>query len=478
MATSKGPITGHGYGALKGKLFQSIPRAAAGKFFLVQTFYKTNEGYNRVYYAYTSSVDFYIYYYKLKEREYHEVILGERSQKPRFDIDLESNKVPNGFKLETFGHLVRDTLIESILEVLIDLGTPLKSLDQLIICSSHSKAKYSCHIIISGMMHYNNEEAREFFNLVTRKSEQIKENDKAHLSLESVIAMGILDNQIYKSIQCFRMIGSGKRDSNGNLVRTKNYQRYVEYKGVLITFPEIITAKDEMNLFRRASITDTTGCTYIPVIVPKKKEISNKIILPDGAEADIMPMVNFFDKDIFEVLDTNGSFIALKRLRPSYCVICNRTHDNTGPFVMVRDDGSVYFYCRRAPKGNNNRKIGNIDGVTNRQSDSPTFSDSEESPPGSPVGTPVNINPYAELIAHTGSLDYIHQSVGLAKDYVVERCNRDTLYKVNASSKERKVHKQKMGNEHYSLSFNSFNGGSKVQGNTHGFSNFSSAFSK
>ena len=42
----------------------------------------------------------------------------------------------------------------------------------------------------------------------------------------------------------------------------------------------------------------------------------------------------------------------LKRTRPSRCKICCRIHENENPYLLVvGDEKSVYFHCRRAPEG-------------------------------------------------------------------------------------------------------------------------------
>lgn len=497
MATSKGPISGRWYPTLKEGLFKAIPRAEAGKLFIVQSFKKNKDGeYKRVYAAFVSSVDFYIFYYKLKEREHHEVIMGEVPQKPRIDIDLEIKNVPIEYKLNEYGDMIRDTVIESMLEVLSDLKTPLESLDNLVICTSHSKVKYSCHIILAGMMHYSCEEAREFFNMIVRKSAEL-----GTLNLESVVNVGILDPGIYKSLQNFRLIGSGKRNGSGEIERIKTYQYRVVYKGSEITFPEVKTAIEEMKLFRKASITDTTACKHIPVIVPLKEKIRDNVILPDGAEVDIFAMVDFFDPGAFEIADAEGSLVALRRIRSSKCVICTqnnqefcakyggvpevRIHDNISPFVIVKENGDVLFFCRRSPKGKNFRNIGNIKGVQVTTPNKDTSLSHSSSPPGSPAGTPVDVNkfdipPRAEPAE---SLDYIHNMSSLATEYSQKRRERDFAFDAREQERRSAAPVYKQGNEYHKLSFGGFSGkGSDVRPRTStaqsnvGFSSFGLAF--
>lgn len=356
MASSKGPITGRWYSTLKEGLFKAIPRAEASNYFIVQSYYRARNGdYKRTFAAFRSSVDFYIYYRTCADKEHHEVILN--LQKPRFDIDLESSKLPSGYEsLEEYGNIIRNSIIITVSEVLRDLGVPLADFSSFVICSSHGLNKYSTHIILADYMHTNCNEAKEFFRLIVEKSKTIS----GVIDLEEPLKNGILDGNIYKSIQSFRLIGSGKRDEFGVIVRHKSYVRSISIYNTILEFEKIENAKDELRLFRRAAITDVVNCKHIPIVLPIKEEFQSNILLPDGIEVNIMSFVDLLDPDTFEVGEVKGSLITLIRKKRSYCTICNREHDRANPYVIVVTNGDIRFYCRQKHDKDNWRQIGNI----------------------------------------------------------------------------------------------------------------------
>jgi hypothetical protein len=421
MAVSKGPITGRWYSSLKDDLYQAVPRAKNGECFVVQSFHRLkNDEYIRKYEAFVSSVDFYIYYRGCTEKEHHEVITG--GQKPRFDVDLDRERLPSGYEtLEQYGDLIRNSIIISILEVLRDCNVPITSMESFIICTSHGPNKYSLHLILSNYMHRNHEEAKEFFRLITEKSKHIE----GIMDMSEVVSNGVLDGQIYKSTQNFRIIGSGKRREDGVIVRYKSYVPYIELNGARMDFPKISTAKEELRLFRRASITDVEGCILIPIVLPLKEEFTSKVILPDGVEVDVLEYVDAFDPDSFDVGEVKGSLITLLRKRPSYCVICGREHTSTHPFLTITKYGEVRFYCRRKTD-DNWRLIGNITGVKIlSNSNSPSGSqettyDPEEDDPHGEEHTPIPAIPRLESHSRINTSEEfacIHNDNGLADIY-------------------------------------------------------------
>jgi len=76
----------------------------------------------------------------------------------------------------------------------------------------------------------------------------------------------------------------------------------------------------------------------------------------------------------FIVRDVKGSIISLKRLKPSFCKICERVHEHENPYLLVIDD-NVYFYCRRntdknLPLGKININLGGVDEFLEEKTDS------------------------------------------------------------------------------------------------------------
>lgn len=413
-AVSQGPIGGRWpYNIVESKkdsLFSYIKRSHAVDYFLV---YRIDYNGKRRYAAFSSAVDFFVFYSALHGvKEYHEVILGECSQKARFDIDLTLDKLPNmGLNLKEFGDFVRQTLIDAIGKCLIEEYSITMNISKDIrICTSHSSdlsatyddgakvrnakvddmnpeekkewelnnVKYSCHIIMPNHYHYNQAEAREFHNKVIKKGGAF---------LRSVEQQGIIDGMIHGSLKSFRIIGSSK---GGN--RVKSYVSTIGHHDESIRFPRCKTDLDQLRLFTSTAITCISGADHnavrISVVLPEAKIFKATIEIPHGSMEELEKLI---DMDTYEVLEVKGTLIPLRRKQPSFCDKCNRMHETEHPYLTVDKSGNVKFFCRRTPGSVN---IGCI--AVKPISDSPPkespplLNDSpyKKSSPGSPVGTP------------------------------------------------------------------------------------------
>lgn len=351
MATSQGVIGGW-HNTLNDGVYSSMSKAEASRHFLVQTF--NQYGY-RIFGAFRSSVDFYLYYRLLDIKEHHEVILGTSAQKPRFDIDLEEVKLPKGEVLFELGNRIRDAIIVACAKVLYKykvIDHPNSILEKLSLYTSSTPSKYSLHIILDKYQHYNYKEALEFFKLVVAQSQHDGIYD-----LTVAVRLTILDPGIYKSSQNFRMLGSGKRVEKEvgkkmipTIVRPKMYLTTIDIGGITHNFPQP-KAGDEvdiMRLFRRSLITDVTTCVHIPIVVPIKPPITIHLDMPDGYEDAVMDAVNRVEPNTYTIRKSEGSLIDLQRDHPSTCCICRRQHEKISPYVTINRWGDILFHCRRA----------------------------------------------------------------------------------------------------------------------------------
>ena len=102
-------------------------------------------------------VELYKYIERLPERcrIFHEVPLEFSPQKPRFDIDICENDLPEGTEdnLFDFGEKLRETLLQRISETLLEDGIVINPEENFLIYNTHRKGKYSSHVIIYGYYH-------------------------------------------------------------------------------------------------------------------------------------------------------------------------------------------------------------------------------------------------------------------------------------------------------------------------------------
>ena len=345
------PLTGKWYPRLKPNetsrysLFNYIHRQQASHYFLV---YSMDDGYKdkvRNYAAFRSSTEFYHYYITVEDPEIHEIILGEMTQKCRFDIDLTPDKAPEGISLIDFGDQIRELILDSMAEVLKTYNVELDIAKNIVYCTSHSKTKYSAHLILADYYHNNYQEALTFFDQIINSNE----------ILQHAVKDGIIDRSIFSTNHSMRLLGSYKDG-----VRQKKLVDDIIHHSEIIEFIHPTGPYSELMKFRRSCITDTIGCKYLNVIVPikPKANISN-VMLPAGYEDKLIELlVKYEGAENYDIVGiTDGGLVDLRRKHSSYCKICRRIHENIDPFLRVSPGGLVSYYCRQSSVvGDPNRK--------------------------------------------------------------------------------------------------------------------------
>ena len=186
-------------GKVKRGLFSDTPRhtltnalivawsyhdVSSGKVFLLFSHFK-------------SYLEYGIYQLKLPphERCFYEIILGESTQKPHFDIDIKSS---TGSIID--GESIKDNLIDGIVKVLSDKGININIATDILIYTSHNEKKQSYHIVVNNYCHANNIEARAFYDAVMDHVDPI------------YTEAGWIDKAVYSPTQQFRIVGSQKSD--------------------------------------------------------------------------------------------------------------------------------------------------------------------------------------------------------------------------------------------------------------------------
>lgn len=291
--------------------------------------------------SFKSYLEYAIYQLKLQphERCFYEIILGENSQKPHFDIDIDN--------MEKNGDQIRDNLIDSIIKVLKDKGIDIDINKDVLIYTSHGNAKQSYHVVINNYCHTNNVEARAFYD-----------NVMDHVNPEYV---QWIDKAVYNPLQQLRTLGSRKIGTN----RCKIFLKKWSYHGsdIEYQYPEDPDGPEhEMVMQLEASIVSFTGnCKFLPAFEPRIHKNttyieSDDIDIKDAKDALSLVAAAGKIKTTdprfpYKFLGINGPIVMLKRTKPSNCRICNRIHENENPYLLVvGEEKSVYFHCRRAPE--------------------------------------------------------------------------------------------------------------------------------
>lgn len=248
-------------------------------------------------------------------RHFYEVV-SRRKQKPHFDIDLKVAKYPD---VNPVTLLIE--LVDAIKKVIKEEGIVL-SKENILIYDSSDSHKYSYHVIVNGYCHADHVQASAFYSRVM-------------VQLGNKYPDDIIDFNVYKVTQQFRILGSSKQGS----ARIKRYKPLSSY-----------TPDDEL---KASLISWTYGCTDLPNFrktILSQSERSDVQLTDNNVKSYINMMKNKFRLKNgiipFQLRQIKDGLIILKRVQPTYCKVCQRVHDKENPFMYV-SKGQLIFHCRR-----------------------------------------------------------------------------------------------------------------------------------
>ena len=338
------------------------------------------------------------------KRNAYEVILGSHPQKPHFELDIEEIDQPR-----EFGDRLRSALIMCIMQVFSEVGIILDLSHHFLIYTSHSWEKcnpngsrqernlnieppgpgdkYSCHIIIDGFYHQNNEEAKALYFMVKRLIP-----DRCRilgLSITDAQLTKMMDPAFYNPKQQVRMLGQQKSDPDEKKRgRIKVFNPRFEYNSSLIVYawegtpadfdrtlhsnvqlPERGTGKifnhslnlptpAELMQFRRSLITNVMDCQPLPPFVNPmtKLDTFNGSALMDTTVVNIneedrreieMILRQALPDHYFKLSKKKGNTILLRREDAGWCPLCLRVHEAIDAYLRLKWDGTITFRCFR-----------------------------------------------------------------------------------------------------------------------------------
>jgi len=309
-----------------------------------------------LYCLFSNLAQYYDYYLNLNEenRTMFEIIIGNKLQKPKFDIDINLNEINiNPDQWENLGQNVLSFFIQSLL-----ISMPNLDLSKdVIVCTSHNlnrndpKPKLSYHIILPFYHHINNIQSKAFY-------------DKVLLNIPNDYKQYI-DHSVYKSVQQFRLLGNKKPNTN----RIKIFNKTWIYGNQTITYEYPEAYKNIIEKTNDELIVQFLLST-ISFILPESKLMENFEIKVNGTvqtkfKGDVRVdkvydlLINYFtqinnkrlthiDQLPFRIEGNKDNMILLRRTRPSLCLLCNRVHEHQNPYLIVHGiNGGVYYNCRR-----------------------------------------------------------------------------------------------------------------------------------
>lgn len=315
----------------------------------------------RLFTAFKDYLEFYTYSNKFVEdgRFFHEVVLSEADQKPRFDIDVKDVD-----DVKATSQACVDELITCIVDEMKEIGLTISIEHDILVFNSSDAKKGSFHIIVDNYKHPNHVEARTLAHRIINRMKDYK---------------GYVDDQIYSSKHNLRIVGSYKQGS----VRQKRWMPSFTYLGQTITHKwttDIANENLDLAVLEHSLVTAAAGCKLLPLLNVEVKPVIKQSDLPDDVVDKALDI--FFEKQgerkSLKMAEIVGHMIILRRQATYKCLKCNVGHESENPFLTVSSKGGVYFNCRRRPGGVHIGWIlGGIDDVVPSNVDQPVKSDGE-----------------------------------------------------------------------------------------------------
>ena len=290
-----------------------------------------------------SYVEFYEYYLKFfpKDRCFYEIV--NFYQKPHFDIDIKCKKLIELYLFDrpnvTYEECkqISDYLVETLIKSckILFLPNELSLNKDILIYTSHDEYKLSYHIIIDHWSHFDNIEAKAFFDKVSKMTQCFLNGKYCEF----------LDERVYSENQAFRLVGSHKVDNN----RVKTFQPSFMYQGKMITheFDHVEEKLIKLHQFSRSLITYTSGCQLLQSFkVDKVYKMVEQYDLCESDVNEISVLLADKFKNQFIMRQVKKNQIELSKRSPYYCQLCQRVHQHENPRIVVYY-GCVYWQCRR-----------------------------------------------------------------------------------------------------------------------------------
>lgn len=259
------------------------------------------------------------------ERCFYEIILGGGKQKPYFDIDMKNESGVDGEK-------VIENLVKAI-AVVLEPKMGLSFEENILIFTSHGPKKWSYHVVLDCICFKDNQTNKGFKNKVVAEMKEYSEH---------------VDSSVYSSKQQFRILGSRKFGSERVKIPKLNFTISGE------TYISKMNGMSELEILKSSLVTYTDDTVLLPFSYRNKFVFAPKIGEIDFDEGDAYFVAmdfleNCCESNIgaFEFSSRDENKIAFKRLKPSFCPLCDRVHDNQNPYIMISKRGGIYFYCRR-----------------------------------------------------------------------------------------------------------------------------------
>lgn len=260
-----------------------------------------------------------------------EIIRGYLYQKIYFDVDIALDELSKQFNHTREQKINISKQIPRFLsECIIKLRPEIATTD-IMVFTSHSNNKRSFHIVVDRWCVTSAKQNRRFFECV--------------MAYIPAPWRQYFDSSMYKSIQQFRLYMSTKFGKGRMKILDPTDSTWVPDDGI---------SREECNrqVFLCSLITRTDNCYVLPFDEEEEEDVEYDTIDVNDVEAvklfEIIKTMPY--AGCFSIVERKNNLVVMKRLMPSFCSVCETTHDNENPCVVVSPNGNVNLDCRRHPE--------------------------------------------------------------------------------------------------------------------------------
>ena len=289
---------------------------------------------------------------------FFECIVGDRAQKPHFDIELEKDKFEDEYpdlvdQFEAVGEQIVRHVVEQICVIIPEIVIK----KDILIYSSHGLNKHgipkrSYHIVVNNHCHIDNEEAKAFYDKVVAGIKHFTE---------------YVDWQVYSKFQQYRLLGCEKHGSGRPKIFHETFT--IGDKTYKHVYSDPSVSKN-MCMFMESLVGFVSLCNLLPNYKPieDKGNFESEEISSDEAQRafDLLPPDL---KKCFKIAKVDTLVHMTRneergRLMSNYCDMCfehngkPKLHEGIPPFLGIYN-GRVFYYCGRNKEGKK-KYLGNI----------------------------------------------------------------------------------------------------------------------
>ena len=299
--------------------------------------------YQKTFFVFSHMLSFRDFYNQVHPlyKQFHEVVLPNRPQKIRFDIDCPSDKVQKS----VFEALISDivTTTNDIFEK--DYDIPVTCHKWIVTTSINYDdiKKYSCHLILdNGYTLANHHESKCF---------HLKVINALPAKYKELVAARYIDPAIYNKISSLRIYGSIK-DGEPNRPKIGAFHKYTLENTLICHYGGICS---------KPTVLPELYASSMPAENDNTQKVDNKCI------DEILK--KYTD---FKIRYQHGDIIYFDRLQPSHCEFCNVTHNKDNTLYAVIKNALIRVGCLRynaAAKNDNIPRKWDIFGEQNKSDD-------------------------------------------------------------------------------------------------------------